>query len=200
MTAILFDLYGVLLKIPTADEEQRLIARAGSPAIMEHYHRLRPDYDSGQLSDRAYWEQVRRAAGLEEIDWAEMTDLDSQITRAHDPEMVDYALSLIDRGLRVGILSNLPATLAANLRREHDFFDRFHSVTFSGDIGVAKPNKRAFTIALQSMGTPAAETLFFDDRPDYLEGALAAGLNAHLFTGIDQAREIVELTLKEYEQ
>ena len=89
---------------------------------------------------------------------------------------------------------------AANLRREHDFFDRFHSVTFSGDIGVAKPNKRAFNIALQSMGTPAAETLFFDDRPDYLEGALAAGLNAHLFTGIDQAREIVELTLKEYEQ
>lgn len=72
------------------------------------------------------------------------------------------------------------------MRRRHSgWLDEFDAVTFSCDIEVAKPDTQAFAVAVDALGASPRDTVFFDDREDYIAGAEAAGLRAVLFTGWD---------------
>jgi phosphoglycolate phosphatase-like HAD superfamily hydrolase len=60
----------------------------------------------------------------------------------------------------------------------------FHA---SGDLGVAKPDPEVYRRVAALHGAAPGDTLFVDDSPDYVAGALRAGVRAHLFTGYDGA-------------
>ncbi|WP_234462821.1 HAD family hydrolase [Corynebacterium macginleyi] len=44
---------------------------------------------------------------------------------------------------------------------------------------------------MDALSAQPKDTHFFDDRIDYAEGAGYCGLDTHLFTGIDLAREVL---------
>lgn len=59
---------------------------------------------------------------------------------------------------------------------------------FSGDLGCAKPDAEIWAELLRRTGAPAGDHVFFDDRQVNVDGALAAGINARLWRGAEDAR------------
>lgn len=193
MTALLFDLYGVLLKERTDAGRRRVeFAVGGDASIWPVYEDLRPAYDSGDVGDERFWRQLQVRAGLAPFDIVEAVEADWASLMAEDPETVGVVLSLIDAHFRCGILSNVPAGLAKRARAEHEWFQRFDAVTMSCDIGLVKPDPRAFAVALDAMGASAKETVFFDADPRNVKAAEESGLQAVLFTGPGSLKEFLK--------
>lgn len=66
---------------------------------------------------------------------------------------------------------------------EPGFLERhFDAVAASGDIGYAKPEPEAYEIITERLGVRLDESVFIDDRQEYIDGALAVGMRALLFT------------------
>jgi len=67
-------------------------------------------------------------------------------------------------------------------------FDRIFA---SHEIGLRKPEQRAFAHVAQALGVPAASIMFFDDSLENVEGAQQAGLQAvHVRTPQDVANSL----------
>jgi 2-haloacid dehalogenase len=58
----------------------------------------------------------------------------------------------------------------------------------SGEVKLLKPDPAIYYLALDRFGLRPADALFVDDREINVEGALAVGMAAHLFTGADDLR------------
>ena len=190
MKAVLFDLFGVLLKERDDAGRRRVeLAVGGDAAIWPIYEDLRPAYDSGDVGDERFWRQLQVRAGLEPFDITEAVAADLESTMQEDEEMVSFALSLIDDRVCTGILSNLPAGLAKRARAEHEWLERVDAVTMSCDIGLIKPDPRAYAVALDAMGVSAKDTVYVDADPVNVAAAAELGMQAVHFTGIESVRE-----------
>jgi 2-haloacid dehalogenase len=66
--------------------------------------------------------------------------------------------------------------------KEKVFFSRFRDIVVSGDVKLLKPDPAIYFLALDRFHLRPAEALFVDDREINVEGALAVGMQAHLFT------------------
>lgn len=65
---------------------------------------------------------------------------------------------------------------------------RFEHVVASHHLGVRKPDRSFYERFCARIRADPAGVLFIDDREENVEGALAAGLPAHLFTDADDLR------------
>ncbi|WP_080792675.1 HAD family hydrolase [Corynebacterium pacaense] len=189
--AFLFDVFGVLIRTQGRAHLERIDRELGEPGrsqrLMEVYAELRPALDAGRVSETNYWNQIRLRAGLEFLDPAEAIEVDYRgVVEEENRDVVDLVLDLRARGYRVGILSNIPEGLARDLRNAHStWLDKVDSVTFSYEIGAAKPEPEAFHAALESLGVPAERVIFIDDTERNVAAAREEGLQAIHFRGID---------------
>jgi putative hydrolase of the HAD superfamily len=104
-----------------------------------------------------------------------------------DRAVLDLADELRALGLATAILTNGTDTIpyeAERLGLHHHFDQIFNSAT----IGYAKPDARAFTHVLDSLGLAGREVFFTDDSPAKLEGGAAVGMITHHFTGVNSLR------------
>ena len=72
--------------------------------------------------------------------------------------------------------------------RESAFFSRFRDIVVSGEEKLLKPDPAIYFLALHRFGLRPNEALFVDDREINVEGALAVGMRAHLFTDAEDLR------------
>ncbi len=80
------------------------------------------------------------------------------------------------RGIRVGLVTNMDATLA-DLLRAFDLERRIDAVLSPSTVGLAKPDPRIFHEALEALAVRPEDALYLGDRErDCLEGARRAGL------------------------
>jgi len=61
-------------------------------------------------------------------------------------------------------------------------------VIASGHVGVTKPHAEIYRIVLDRAGVEPSEAVFLDDSPTNVDGALAVGMPAILFTDVPSAR------------
>jgi putative hydrolase of the HAD superfamily len=182
--------YGEVLSAPpdpAAFAEMARIAGAGLPAFTEAYWRLRPGYDRGELDAPRYWRLVGEASGTEvgEAASGELVERDIRLWSRVDSPMLAWANAVAGRGLPVGLLSNMVAEIGAHLRDTLRLFDRFASVTYSYEVGAAKPDLRVYAHALASLRVAPGDALFVDDRAVNIEAARSVGMHAHRFLGHD---------------
>lgn len=71
---------------------------------------------------------------------------------------------------------------------ERAFFARFRDIVVSGEVKLLKPDPAIYYLALDRFGLKPADALFVDDRAINVEGALAVGMAAHLFTDAEGLR------------
>jgi HAD superfamily hydrolase (TIGR01509 family) len=74
------------------------------------------------------------------------------------------------------------------MQRTFDWLPRFDVLVWSYQLRMAKPDPAIYHYVLNKLGTQPAETLFLDDRPVNVEAALALGIQAILFSTVDQLR------------
>ena len=74
------------------------------------------------------------------------------------------------------------------VKREQAFFSRFRDIVVSGAEKMMKPDPAIYYLALDRFGVAARDALFIDDRQINVDGALAVGMRAHLFTTAEDLR------------
>lgn len=109
------------------------------------------------------------------------------------PHAYDDSVALLDRlidhGHDVTMLTNWAADTFAEARSRFPFLNRPRGTTVSGEIGLIKPDRRIYEHHTNAFGIEPAAALFIDDSQKNVDGAIAAGWQAVLFTGADTLGE-----------
>jgi FMN phosphatase YigB (HAD superfamily) len=83
-------------------------------------------------------------------------------------------------GYQIAILSNIDPGAVASIR-EYTGIQQFDAHFFSYEIGLAKPDKRAYELALQSLNVAAEQAIFIDDREENVVAAVELGIHGIQF-------------------
>jgi epoxide hydrolase-like predicted phosphatase len=67
--------------------------------------------------------------------------------------------------------------------------DLFEVVIDSSEVGLRKPDRAIYELALDRLGVAASAAIFVDDQPIYVEGARSCGLHGVLFENLGQVRQ-----------
>ena len=192
--SVIFDWGGVLI-----DDPRPGLLRYCADAFGVVQEQYTPVHDScldefhkGLIDEGAFWQAIARkldkpmpkAPSL----WFEA------FRSAYVPkqEVFSLASSLHGKGYKTALLSNteLPA-----VEFFHELgYEMFDVLVFSCKEGMMKPEPRIYEITLGRLGSQAEQSVFIDDRPDYIKGAKDVGLNTILFESIAQVKkELAEL-------
>lgn len=190
---IVFDLFGVIARSQAPESVRRIeeIAGAGGAAFWEAYWSCRPAYDAGRES-AAYWADVAGVLGTAFPDVPALIEADLDSWTEVDDEMVALVHELADDGRTLGLLSNITEDLVPRFEARHGgWLGRFDALTYSCDIGVAKPDPRAYEICAERLGVELSDVLFIDDTERNITAARGIGMRAELFTSPAQVRALV---------
>jgi putative hydrolase of the HAD superfamily len=130
--------------------------------------------------------QTGLADGLSKETFAEITEtyreayFSSPLLAA--PGSHEVLDDLRQRGIRVGLISNTGTTPGVTFRQSlqglglHDYFD---VLTFSDEVGLAKPSPRIFHLTLEQLGVTPGRAVHIGDTLEHdVAGARAAGMGS----------------------
>jgi FMN phosphatase YigB (HAD superfamily) len=96
------------------------------------------------------------------------------------------SVALLDQikaqGLKVGVLTNMPADQAWTCFRDFSRWAALDTIIVSGFVKMAKPGAEIFRLALHALDRAPSEVFFVDDSAKNVAAAEALGFTSHLFT------------------
>ncbi len=188
--AIIFDWGGVLIENPTQGMITYIADALGIsrgliyPGVEQS---LMIQFQKGHVSEDAVWERICAAFEVPKPSVPSLWKEAFEGVYCPREEMFSLAAELKRRQYKVGFLSNTEApAMEFFYEQKYDLFD---TVVFSCAEGTVKPETQIYRIALERLGVGAGEAVFIDDRPDFVAGAVALGINGVLFESPSQVRE-----------
>ncbi|MFJ9376417.1 HAD family hydrolase [Streptomyces sp. NPDC101455] len=180
---LILDIGGVLELTPRTGWLTRWDARLGLPPGTAD-RRLTEVWDAGEIgtvTEDEVREQVATRLGLGPVDTESfLADLWDEYLGTPNTELIDYVAGLRPH-CRLGILSN-SFMGARELESAAYGFDRLvDEIVYSHEIGVRKPDPRAFAVTCARLQVRPGDCLFVDDFAPNVEAARAAGMQAYLF-------------------
>jgi epoxide hydrolase-like predicted phosphatase len=188
--AVLFDFFGVINSeaIETMIGDHKL-GDEDAGAIRA----LLVAVNKNEMTSEEYRESAAKIFGLSVGDYRAELDSASRT----DMEMVNYIAELRKR-VKAGILSNVSGTPSLQKRfTAGDLSAYFDTVVASGDIGIAKPEVRAYQVGAENLGVKPEACVFVDDKQEYCDAAVAAGMQAILYKSFEQFRTDLEKLLQQ---
>jgi putative hydrolase of the HAD superfamily len=183
---MLFDFGGVLAEEGFIAGVQELARRSSvDPDVaFGAAHRLvySTGYLLGKAEERAFWEAMRREAGIAGTD-EELREAVLEAFRIR-PRMLDIVGMVRNRGVLAGILSDQVDWLDT-LNERHDIFPLFHRVFNSFHLGRSKRDEGTFRYVSDHLGVAPSDVLFIDDSEGHVRRARREGMHAVRFTGPD---------------
>jgi epoxide hydrolase-like predicted phosphatase len=187
ITTVIFDVGGVLHASNNAtvkDLAQEL--QLEESAVQQIWKDQIPLLGSGQIDETAFWQQVKAAHGIRQVEVAE-----NLLGRAFAQTLVPHAkvLALVTElrrlGLKLAILSN---TIEPHARanRQAGYYDGFDRVLLSHEVGLRKPDPAIYQHALDELGIEPEQAVFIDDDPANAEAATKLGMKGITYTSPEQ--------------
>lgn len=106
----------------------------------------------------------------------------------------DSMTSLVTRAHAAGVRTALLSNSWGNEYDRSDWHGMFDTVVISGEVGMRKPERAIFELALDRIGLPAGECVFVDDVAPNIAAAAEAGLVGIVHRTFDEtARELEAL-------
>jgi putative hydrolase of the HAD superfamily len=186
VTTVLLDLDGVIRHFDQTHQ-----------AEVERRHGLRP----GSLAETGFAPEVVTpliTGAMTRAEWqrriGELVDSPAAarewLTR---PGEIDWELmAIVDElrtgGVTVAILTNGTDTVARELA-EVGLLERLDAVFNSAEIGVAKPDRRAFEHVCRTLDVAGPEVFFTDDSASSLAGAVEIGMTVRVYEGLARFRQ-----------
>lgn len=100
--------------------------------------------------------------------------------------------TLIENGQDVTMLTNFAADTLAEARQRFEFLNRPRGVTVSGEVGLLKPDAAIYDHHVKAFDLKPAATLFIDDSPANVDGAIDAGWQAVHFKNAEALKADLE--------
>ncbi|MGB7190920.1 MAG: HAD family phosphatase [Acidobacteriaceae bacterium] len=193
--AVIFD-YGMVLSNPAVPSAHaRLVVASGlSREILDqHYWANRHSYDLG-MTGREFWAKVASDAGttFSPAQVVNLIESDVLMWTSVNEEMLAWVEALQGAGIRTAVLSNMVWEILLHMQKRFGWLDRFDQLTWSCELGIAKPDPEIYLYTCEALEVPPEETLFLDDKPENIAGAEVLGLRALLFTTAEQLRKDLE--------
>lgn len=181
--AIIFDFGGVLLGGRSEEERrywsERLGLKLGQLEEIMYEGEEWAQVKVGAISRKEFWQRVGAKLGLhtpEEIAAFRREYFAGDLERL-DRQLVDLARQL--RGqYRLAVLSNASGVVEQLLRDKLGIGDLFDVVIDSACVGLAKPDRAIYELALEQLGVAPHEAVFIDDRAQNVAAAAALGIHA----------------------
>ena len=108
------------------------------------------------------------------------------------PHRIEGSVTILERLIAAGhdvtMLTNFAGDTFAEARERFGFLREPRAVTVSADIGLIKPDREIYEHHAEAHGLEPATTLFIDDNRKNVDGAVAAGWQAVLFTNAERLR------------
>ncbi len=169
--AIIFDCFGVLTGdlwkefVGTLPEEQKNPARSLNHAL-----------DAGILSQQDFYKAIHELTGqspqkVEDIITSSM----------HKNEALLSYIALLKKQYKIGLLSNISTDWITRDFLSKEESAMFDDMVFSYQIGVTKPDARAFELTAGRLGEAPEDCIFIDDSAMNCEGAERTGMQAILY-------------------
>jgi putative hydrolase of the HAD superfamily len=95
-----------------------------------------------------------------------------------DVALHEYWLSLRDRGVLLGILSNSMDGARREEGRRYGFPDHADVIVYSHEVGLAKPDPAVYALTTERLGVRPGEVAFLDDKADNVDAARVHGWHA----------------------
>lgn len=188
MNWLVFDYGEVISKRTAALPALATELGVGLAEFEEQYWACRDAYDRG-CSDLEYWGTLGKALGVD-VDQSTsdtLTAMDIEGWLHTEPATIELLAALDEAGAALALLSNAPSSFG-RVAEQQDWARHFRTLVFSGDLGCAKPDAEIFKALLGKLEAEPGDCLFFDDRQTNVDGALAVGIRAHRWLGVDTAR------------
>lgn len=193
ISAVVFDFGGVMT---TSTMPERVRARTAELGIdwkhlADGFARYRRLMDGGFLSARQMYDIIWADAGIalpEDVRARILEDdFASFLEENRNLETLEWMRWLKARGLKVGILTNMPPAMAPRFRETFaDFIALADAMVISGDEGMFKPQPCIYELLRKRIGLPANELCFVDDVESNCAGARRAGWSAIRFIDNEQ--------------
>lgn len=187
---VIFDLGRVLLSLGTDGEKFTGLMRKIGVAPADAFKTFWRDplvlgHSRGDIGPHDFYEGVRHRFHID-MDYKDFAaawcDLFAPI-----PGMEDLFNQVADR-YPVGILSDTDALHWAKAKELLPCLSRVKKPTLSYQVGALKPDEAMYRAAVNAAHVDAGECLFIDDVQANVNGALQYGMQALLFTGVDDLR------------
>jgi HAD superfamily hydrolase (TIGR01549 family) len=196
MQAVIFDVGRVLVHW---DPDATLtglaeISRAKPAELRALWGQSSHDLGTGALSAQAFHRTMIDHAGTGE-DWGRFYAAFCRGLRRDDAAL-GYTVELAGRGIPLGIISNTNAIHVQWLRAHLPELAHFRSVVWSSDVGLLKPDRAIYDLAVGNLGADPACTLFVDDLEENTAGAKAAGLAGWVHQAWDETISTIEAWLR----
>jgi putative hydrolase of the HAD superfamily len=198
---IIFDLGGVIINLDTPKTIAEFNKLSQKP-FETIYSQLQQTpifdlFDKGKISEADFFAAIKDAL--------DTTLTDIQLLNAWNAMLLDFPvhrlqlLSQLKTRYRLFLLSNTNETHVT--RFEADLFEQhgcqnlepfFEKVYYSCRLGMRKPDTEIFEYVLQTNNLKPQETIFIDDSPQHIEGALKTGINAQFLAKDRDVSELIK--------
>ncbi|MGZ5191439.1 MAG: HAD family hydrolase [Flavisolibacter sp.] len=206
---IIFDLGGVIINLDysrTINEFNKLSNKPFETIFTQlQQSPVFDQFDKGTISESDFFEELKSSLHAE-ITMEEMV-------YAWNAMLLDFPLERLElleqlkSKYRLFLLSNTNEThvkeLESHLQQQHGhknlepFFEKVH---YSCRMGMRKPDQEIFEFVLKENNLNKNETIFIDDSPQHVQGAMNTGIQSYYLTkGKDVIDLINELNLNSKE-
>lgn len=120
-------------------------------------------------------------------DWSQKYTLVLKKSIGADPNMYLLIDQLKTKGIRIGMLSNIDDRYT-KLIRDFGFYEPFEPCLLSCEMGLEKPDPKAYELLLKTLNLPAEQIVFIDDKIENVNAAKAMGIDAILFESEPQVK------------
>ena len=195
--SVIFDWGGVLIDDP-APGLMRYCAEAlgvSKENYIKAHSKFAADFQKGLISEGTFWERICGELNVPKPKaYSLWTDA---FKAAYVPreDMFSMAACLQENGYKTALLSN---TEAAAMQYFYTFqYNMFDVLVFSCAEGTRKPERKIYELTIEKLSSQPRQSVFIDDKPEYINGAKQAGLNTILFQSAEQVKnELARLCLK----
>jgi len=197
--AVIFDWGGVLIADPAGglmDYCARHMSVSVEDFTRAHNACVEP-FQKGLISEEAFWQDV---CGVLDRPCPQLDSLWGQAFRAiYSPRQEVFALAQRVRECdgKTALLTNTEQPVMQFWHEQG--YDMFDALVFSCAEGVFKPEREIYAIAARRLGIAVERCAFIDDRQDFIDGAIAAGMRGIQYESFEQVeRELENLGVFSY--
>jgi epoxide hydrolase-like predicted phosphatase len=192
--AVVFDFGGVMTGKSNRDKVVHFLCNTFNLSEKEFKkaHTLKREAIKNGMTDAEFWTDFAEKKGI-----FLPKNFSSQLKKVMkeainiNPKMFSLVDELKQKKITVGMLSNIDKRLA-NFVSEFGFYKPFSPCLLSCDIGVEKPNLKAYKILLQTLNLDPEKVVFIDDKIENVTAAKKLGIDAFLFQSTKQTRKELE--------
>ncbi len=138
----------------------------------------------GNISEEEYRERVKKELGLS----CSLEEIYTKLRDSYEvnPDVVQLANNLKDKGYKIGICSNNFVTRIRELDKKFHFLDDFDVHIFSYEVGAMKPDTKIFQVLIEKSWLSAEQIIYSDDDEKKLSWARNLWIQTFVFHDFDE--------------